>query len=68
MLKPQCYSDSIGATGYVSKSIWEKVTITYLTIIIIIINYIIKELRKDSLTKDELINNIIDAIDILQNL
>lgn len=60
----------IGATGYVSRAIWEKVTNNlphYYPDNDKLYN-IINELGKDSLTKDELINNIIDAIDILQNL
>jgi DNA-directed RNA polymerase subunit E'/Rpb7 len=60
----------IGATGYVSKSLWDKVTNE-------LQNYYpdnaelhsaIKELGNDSSTNDELINNTIKAINILQKL
>ncbi len=60
----------IGATGFVSKSLWNKITNdlqTYYPNNTNLYNAI-KELGKDNSTKDEIINNTIKAISILQKL
>jgi hypothetical protein len=60
----------IGATGFVSKSLWNKITNdlqTYYPSNTNLYNAI-KELGKDNSTKDEIINNTIKAISILQKL
>jgi len=60
----------IGATGYVSKLLWDKVSNNlqlYYPDNHDLYNAI-KELGKDDLTKDEIINNTIKAINILQKL
>ena len=58
----------IGATGYVSKSLWEKVTANLQTYYPdnTELHNAIKELGKENLTKEEIINNTIKAINILQ--
>ena len=59
----------IGATGYVSKSLWDKVTgelQVYYPDNAELYNAI-RELGKDNPTKEEIINNTIKAINILQN-
>lgn len=60
----------IGVTGYIAKFLWNKVTDDLQTFYPnnTELHYTIKELGKDSLTKDEIINNIIKAIDILQKI
>jgi len=60
----------IGATGYVSKSLWDKVTNDLQTYYPdnAELHNAIKELGKDNPTKDEIINNTIKAINILQKL
>ncbi|MNS30525.1 hypothetical protein D3C72_625600 [compost metagenome] len=60
----------IGATGYISKVLWDKV-VDKLQIFYpdnTELHNAIKELGKDGLTKDEIINNTIKAISILQKL
>ena len=60
----------IGATGYVSKYIWDKITNeiqTYYPDNTELFNTI-KKLGKGNSTKDEIINNTIKAIDILQKI
>ena len=60
----------IGATGYVSKSLWDKVTgelQVYYPDNAELYNAI-RELGKDNPTKEEIINNTIKAINILQKL
>jgi phage terminase small subunit len=60
----------IGATGYVSKYIWDKITNeiqTYYPDNTELFNTI-KKLGKGNPTKDEIINNTIKAIDILQKI
>jgi len=58
----------IGATGYVSKSLWNRVVIDLQTYYPnnAELHNAIKELGKINPTKDEIINNIIKAINILQ--
>ena len=60
----------IGATGYVSKSLWDKVTIDLQTYYPdnTELHNAVKELGKDNPTKDEIINNTIKAINILQKI
>lgn len=60
----------IGATGYVSKSLWNKVISDLQTYYPdnTELHNTIKELGKDNPTKDEIINNTIKAINILQKL
>ena len=60
----------IGATGYVSKSLWDKVTIDLQTYYPdnTELHNAVKELGKDNPTKDEITNNTIKAINILQKI
>lgn len=60
----------IGATGYISKILWEKVTeeITLFYPENTDLHDAIKELGKIDSTKQEIINNTIKSINILQNL
>lgn len=58
----------IGATGYISKKLWDKVTndiTSYYPQNDELLNAI-KEVGKDSISKDDLLKNIIKAISILQ--
>lgn len=60
----------IGATGYISKSLWDKVTAELLTYYPdhTELHNAIKELGKENLSKDEIITNTIKAINILQKI
>ncbi|WP_343786428.1 SIR2 family protein [Wandonia haliotis] len=60
----------IGATGYISKSLWERVMLAFETYYPsnTDLHDAIKELGKDSLTKEEIIMNTIKAINILQKI
>ena len=58
----------VGATGYISKKLWDKVTnnlTSYYPQIDELLNAI-KEVGNDSISKDDLLKNIIKAISILQ--
>ena len=69
-LKPNVIPIPIGATGYVSKSLWDRVikeSQSYYPNNDTLYNAII-ELGKDNSTKDNLISNTLTAIDILQNI